>query len=266
MSTRYADERAVKVTLAHTPAEIASELGDSVISADLVISFDGITLGDLRRARAALAQAPGGEGGIDPRKVLAEACGWHPDAIRPEMDNKFNTASITPLAAIAAMRAYAAALSTPAPDAGQVEAELIESIAQWLHDETDHPEAFTQRTWPTHPNDTGQREGGWVKIVPVDVQARFREIAKRLVTGFHLSASPARAEDEGLLEALNLAVERECDRAVHQALRNQASGERGPNGELFETCFRFVIKQVLAGRAAPPHTAPDAGMENEKPG
>lgn len=67
------------------------------------------------------------------------------------------------------------------------EVDLAERIAQWLHDETGHPDSFPNRTWPEHANDTGQRGGGFVKIVPSDAQAHFREIARRLVKGFRLS-------------------------------------------------------------------------------
>ena len=55
-----------------------------------------------------------------------------------------------------------------------------EEIAQFLHDEGGFDEAWSQHTWPEHADDTGQRDGGWVKIVPSDVQAKFRDVATRL--------------------------------------------------------------------------------------
>ncbi len=64
----------------------------------------------------------------------------------------------------------------PADSAG-----LVERIAQFLHDEGGFDEAW-RATWPEHPDDTGQREGGFVRIVPSDVQAKFRDIARRLHT------------------------------------------------------------------------------------
>lgn len=66
---------------------------------------------------------------------------------------------------------------TPVPIEG-----LVERAAQWLHDEVEYPEhPFPHYSWPDHPDDTGQRGDGWLKIVPKDVQEQFRDIAKRLV-------------------------------------------------------------------------------------
>src|SRR3546814_2673884 len=39
-------------------------------------------------------------------------------------------------------------------------------------------------------------------IVPADVQAKFRDIARRLVTGFCLSPTPTTAPDSGMVEKL----------------------------------------------------------------
>lgn len=71
--------------------------------------------------------------------------------------------------------------ATPAPDADV--AGLVEQIAQWLHDEVEYPDPhFPDYHWPEHPDDTGQREDGWLHIVPKDTQAQFRDIARRLAT------------------------------------------------------------------------------------
>ncbi|MGK2908553.1 MAG: hypothetical protein ACSLE1_01915 [Sphingobium sp.] len=78
--------------------------------------------------------------------------------------------------------------TTPTDNTG-----LIERLAQWLHDECDFDEAWTGRSWPEHPEDTGQRKGGFVKLVPTDVVARFREVASRLVNGFSSDFSDAAA-------------------------------------------------------------------------
>lgn len=60
---------------------------------------------------------------------------------------------------------------------------LVERLAQWLHDEVEWPDPnFPNHSWPEHPDDTGQRGDGWLKIVPKDVQAKFRSIAERLAT------------------------------------------------------------------------------------
>jgi Lar family restriction alleviation protein len=67
-----------------------------------------------------------------------------------------------------------------------VRAETVEEIAKWLHDETAHPDSYPEHTWPETDRDDGQREGGFVKIVPLHAQANFREIARRLVARFAL--------------------------------------------------------------------------------
>lgn len=81
---------------------------------------------------------------------------------------------------------------------------LIERVAQFLHDEGGFSEAWTGRSWPEHPDDTGQRDGGWVKIVPSYVQAVFRDVAARLLTFFDPADLITRqqAEIERLREAL----------------------------------------------------------------
>lgn len=76
----------------------------------------------------------------------------------------------------------------------------VERFAQWLHDEGGFGDAWPDHTWPEHPDDTGQRDGGWVKIVPSDVQAKFREVARRWLIGRNPSATSSR--EAGLREAL----------------------------------------------------------------
>lgn len=61
---------------------------------------------------------------------------------------------------------------------------LEEAIAQWLHDETEHPNSYPDHTWPETERDDGQREGSFVKIVPLHGQAYFRDVARRLVARF----------------------------------------------------------------------------------
>lgn len=61
---------------------------------------------------------------------------------------------------------------------------IIEEIAQWLHDETDHQERCIGYTWPESDRDDGRRGNGWVKIVPQHAQEYFREMARRLVAGY----------------------------------------------------------------------------------
>jgi hypothetical protein len=69
---------------------------------------------------------------------------------------------------------------------------VTEAVAQWLHDETAHPDSYPDYTWPETERDDGRRgNGGWVKIVPQHAQAYFRDIAKRLVARFGSSLSEA---------------------------------------------------------------------------
>jgi len=76
------------------------------------------------------------------------------------------------------------------------EEALVEATAQWLHDEGGFDEAW-QATWPEHADDTGQRDGAFVKMVPSDVQAKFRDVARRLlVNGAVVSALRAPPSDE----------------------------------------------------------------------
>lgn len=72
--------------------------------------------------------------------------------------------------------------------------ELVEAIAQFLHDEGGFDDADTDRTWPEHDGDTGQREGGFVKIVPSDILAKFRDVARRLSTMLPTTPAAIRAE------------------------------------------------------------------------
>jgi len=68
---------------------------------------------------------------------------------------------------------------------------IVEELAQWLHDETSHPESYPNHVWPETERDDGQRQGGFVKIVPLHGQEYFRDIARRLVARFALRAQAA---------------------------------------------------------------------------
>lgn len=71
------------------------------------------------------------------------------------------------------------------------EADGVERLAQYLHDEGGFDNAWPDYTWPEHEGDTGQRDGGWVRIVPSDVQAHFRDVARRwLRRSAALAATP----------------------------------------------------------------------------
>lgn len=71
---------------------------------------------------------------------------------------------------------------------------MVEAVAQFLHDEGGFDEAW-HATWPEHPDDTGQREGGFVRIVPSDVQAKFRDVARRLCARYPTAIPPSLRAD-----------------------------------------------------------------------
>lgn len=74
--------------------------------------------------------------------------------------------------------------------------EEVDRIAKWLHDETAHPDSYPSHTWPETDRDDGQREGGFVKIVPQHAQAYFRDIARRLLTQVRPSSPVPSAKGE----------------------------------------------------------------------
>ena len=93
---------------------------------------------------------------------------------------------------------YRTALS-PSPSG-----DVVEALAQFLHDEGGFDEAWIA-TWPAHPNDTGQRGGGYVKLVPIDVQAKFRDVAKRLAGQF-LTTPQHTTSPDALLREVRIAL------------------------------------------------------------
>jgi hypothetical protein len=68
---------------------------------------------------------------------------------------------------------------SPSTSAAEPVAWTVESLAQWLHDEAEHQESYPHHHWPEHPDDDGNRDGGFVKIVPKHAQAYFRQLAAR---------------------------------------------------------------------------------------
>ena len=78
-----------------------------------------------------------------------------------------------------ALRAIGRAFANEQASAQAIPADEVEKLAQFLHDEGGFGDAITGCTWPEHLDDTGRRENGWVKIVPSDVQAHFRDVARR---------------------------------------------------------------------------------------
>lgn len=53
-------------------------------------------------------------------------------------------------------------------------------------------------------------------------------------------------QEPTLADALAWIAVWENDRAVKQAIRNKESGERNPDGSLWDTCFRRCFEEVLA--------------------
>src|SRR3546814_302838 len=94
----------------------------------------------------------------------------------------------------------------------QADVATVERVVQFLHDEGGFDEAWSESaSWPEHPDDTGQREGGYVRIVPSDVQAKFRDVAQRLCLQFPKAAATIK-ELKAEVEALG----REHDTATRE--------------------------------------------------
>lgn len=75
-------------------------------------------------------------------------------------------------------------------------AEVVEEIAQWLHDEGGFGDSYPDLAWPDHPDDDGRRDGGYVRLVPKHAQAHFRDVARRFVGRFVLAATLQSAQSE----------------------------------------------------------------------
>jgi len=108
---------------------------------------------------------------------------------------------------------------------GGEEADRIEACAQWLHDEGGFDDAWTQHTWPEHPDDTGQRDGGFVKIVPSDVQAKFREVATRLLKRFPGALSSQQASGLRRIATDPEELQSQADAEIVFPSVQQAAGE-----------------------------------------
>lgn len=123
--------------------------------------------------------------------------------------------------------------------------DAVETVAQWLHDEGGFDDSFPGRTWPEHPDDTGQREGGWVKIVPSDVQAKFRDVARRLLT---LPATAALSAPQGEVERLRSAAKELLD-GLTSTYRARNGREVGIEADDGEKCY-IVHSELVAGLRA----------------
>ncbi|MFG1246748.1 hypothetical protein [Xanthobacter flavus] len=86
---------------------------------------------------------------------------------------------------------YPAPAQEPVAGPPRSHAEEIEDLAKWLHDEGGFDEAASGGTWPENPDDDGRREGGYVKLVPSYLQAKFRDVARRLLRGRTLAHTAA---------------------------------------------------------------------------
>lgn len=61
-----------------------------------------------------------------------------------------------------------------------------------------------------------------------------------------LKEAVARAcQEPTLLDALAWIAIWETERVVQQAIRNEKSGERNPDGSQWDTCFRLAFKDVM---------------------
>jgi len=114
----------------------------------------------------------------------------------------------------------------------------IEKLAQFLHDEGGFGDAMTGRTWPEHDGDTGQRGDGWVKIVPSDVVAKFRDVARRWL----LPRAALTPDDTQTREAEG--------EAIYRARRSVNEGYHHDKADLTNRDLRQVLHSLDAARAA----------------
>lgn len=172
---------------------------------------------------------------------------WHEHM--GEVEDCYATGSIVFDENIAAWNRRAYLAATKPPLAGDVTDETVERLAAYLCDE--HDDEFSPRrnaSWPEDENDDGKREGGYVAIQPKHVQARAREIARRILA-FTRTASPpmpGRGEPEAVTQELVTDLVRECERAMKQ--RDEALADptkRGPDGRTHDTTFEHILRQHL---------------------
>jgi hypothetical protein len=153
------------------------------------------TLEELRAAIAAKEAAAVDPLLIEAREIAALNTTFPPNG-RDYRDGKMDRSPMV-ATALAALRRGMELATREAVGMSEAEIEAwIERIAQFLHDEGGFSDSYTCRTWPEHPNDTGQRDGGFVKIVPSYVQAHFRDVARRLATLAHRGGVVWPGEDE----------------------------------------------------------------------
>ena len=109
----------------------------------------------------------------------------------------------------------------------------IEALAQWLHDEVDYPDPdFPNHSWPEHPDDTGQRCDGWLKIIPKNVQEQFRDIAKRL--HHHFTAPSGQAPLGGGVKPLDWREGKNPDWTGNKFWRGQTA---------FDWAYRIYLEE-----------------------
>jgi hypothetical protein len=146
-------------------------------------------------------------------------------------------------------------VARPSPARDKV---LEEEVAQFLHDEGGFGDAWSHATWPEHSDDTGQRDCGFVKIVPCDVQAKFREVAARLVRGFPaLKAQPPSTVGEDATAGEFVMVPREPTEGMLAAVETVAF-----DNEDEHAMGCNVWNAMIA--AAPKPTQPSIGMDERE--
>jgi hypothetical protein len=140
----------------------------------------------------------------------------------------------------------------PVPATNQAGEVAVEALAQFLHDEGGFGDAMTDRTWPDHADDTGQREGGWVKIVPADVQAHFRDVARRWL-GSRLATQPATSQEgERPLGPHSVMVEGEDENSFMPVYALAGNLVYLKQGDAQVTMTRAMWRDLIASLAATP--------------
>ena len=145
------------------------------------IKGTGMSMG-LSAVRAFAATLSGQTGGAVPAgntagrlsKAFLDGCQWF---YKNSHDRHYSTQK-------KAAEAYG--LKNGAVPAGELPPRTVEDLAQHIHDEVHgHP-----WTWPEHDDDTGKREGGYVRLTPSDVRSECREQALHIWRFLRLAEQP----------------------------------------------------------------------------
>jgi hypothetical protein len=127
------------------------------------------------------------------------------------------------------------------------ERQTVEAIATWLHDEVEWPDPdFPDHSWPEHPDDTGQRGDGWLKILPKDTQEQFHEIARRLASRFKFPTPEERQILDKIRAGTHVCAPKEATEAAADHIFDYACAFNDHEDPKHETSYETYKKAVIA--------------------